>query len=572
MASTPFLELAETVQNMDDAPYRRDKILLCSAYLGSLQTDRDLELSAQFLTEGPFPASSGTRLSVGSRTYSTCAAAFCNIDYEKVFKPCKKALGDAVEAIEKLMANIEDARRKRNPASLTLPEIQSRYEMLYQQSSRRGKQQILRESWASMTPLEIKYFIRIMQSHPLPIHFGSEDMTEALACAFDLPAGRVHYTRMITGSWGRTAILCKNGRIEEATFSPFTPLDLMFPSPFQAHSEFDSSNFVAEEKFNGLRTQVHIKSSQVRLYSPDHGDITQRFPDVVQFFVSLGLPGTVLDGELCSFRNNKLLPFSLIQKRLKSKGSNPDITEKYPVLFIAFDILFDHQKLTLNLPFSERRKLLERRAARYAFPITNQFNIPSRHQIKPLYDQALARGNEGLILKRKDSSYKYGQRDASWLKMEKPPASLQAVIMYAHTDRRKRGRTYSAFTLGIRVDTDDRYEEEFIPIGKARGNLARKVRSRLNRKVKEYAVEKYGPTLGLLPKIVVELEYDDIQVNKRTKANYVLYKPRFSTIRWELAPSDTDSLERVEQLYLDNLEGHQLGQHSTPSFVYQNSN
>src|SRR5699024_9605720 len=118
--------------------------------------------------------------------------------------------------------------------------------------------------------------------------------------------------------------------------------------------------------------------------------------------------------------------------------------------------------------------------------------------------------NEGLILKKKDSTYEYGQRHKSWLKVKKPGGTLITVMMYAHAG----GGYYSDFTLGIRVAEDERYEEEFIPIGKINGGIAQNDIKRINRRIKDLTAEKYGPTLGLIPDIVVELEFDDIQVNK----------------------------------------------------------
>jgi len=70
----------------------------------------------------------------------------------------------------------------------------------------------------------------------------------------------------------------------------------------------------------------------------------------------------------------------------------------------------------------------------------------------------------------------------------------------------------------------------------------------LNRRIKELTVERYGPTVGLRPGIVVELEFDGIQINPRTKAGYTLRFPRFRAIRWDLSPDDADTLADVERL------------------------
>src|SRR5680860_929864 len=105
--SNIFQILAETAQQILETRSTNGKIAICARYFKKLDSDDDLNLAAQFLGEGAFSNISGKRAVVGSRTYSTCAASFCEINYEKVFKPCKTALGSSSEAIEKLMHNID---------------------------------------------------------------------------------------------------------------------------------------------------------------------------------------------------------------------------------------------------------------------------------------------------------------------------------------------------------------------------------------------------------------------------------------------------------------------------------
>jgi DNA ligase-1 len=175
------------------------------------------------------------------------------------------------------------------------------------------------------------------------------------------------------------------------------------------------------------------------------------------------------------------------------------------------------------------------------------------------------------MLKKWGSAYEYGQRRKSWLKVKKPGGSIDTVMMYAHAGSGKRGGTYSDFTLGVRVKEDERYEEEFIPIGKAYGGYTDEELNKLNAKIKELTVGKYGPTLGLLPELVIELEFDDIQVNKRTKANYTLRFPRFRAIRWDLGPNDVDTLKDVERMYQEKIDQHRESQRKEPSFIKPNA-
>ena len=104
-----FEKLAHTAQAIRETRGSNAKIALAAGYFQLLEMDEDLDRAARFLGEGAFSSVSGKRASVGSRTYSTGAAAFCKIDYEAVFKPCKTTTGSASEAIEKLMQNMDAA-------------------------------------------------------------------------------------------------------------------------------------------------------------------------------------------------------------------------------------------------------------------------------------------------------------------------------------------------------------------------------------------------------------------------------------------------------------------------------
>jgi len=566
-----FRKLAETAQQISETRSTNAKVSLCADYFHSLSEDADLNRAAQFLGEGAFSSVSGKRATVGSRTYSTCAAEFCEIDYELVFKPCKTALGSASEAIEKLMNNIEAAREKRNPLECTLAEIEQSYEALYKVSSRADKQDVLWEAWIQMTPVEIKYFIRIMTQGSLRIGFETRSVVSAIAKAFDKEVDDVRYAHMITGSVGRTAVLCKNDNLNEASFKLFHPLSFMLASPIESRSVDSLEHYIAEEKFDGMRSQAHISGQQVELYSRDLNNITHSFPEIVQFFLKRDLPNLVLDGEICVYKEEEILPFQLLQKRMGRKKPGQKVMEKYPVLFIAYDVLYHANRPIFEHTLAERRELLERLSSLHEIPITNQFEVNNHDHVDELFERALAHGNEGLMLKKKNSTYEYGQRRKSWLKVKKPGGTLDTVLMYAHAGSGKRGGYYSDFTLGISVKEDERYEEEFIPIGKAYGGYTDEEMKRLNERIKDLTAEKYGPTLGLIPEIVVELEFDDIQVNKRTKANYTLRLPRFKAIRWDLGPKDADTLKDVEKMYQQKIEKDRLKQDKNPSFIFQKS-
>ncbi len=567
LSNTTFRELCIVIQTIRETRGSNAKISICADYLKKLSDEQDLYLAARFIGEGAFDNISGKRASVGSRTSGLAAAEFCEIDYDHVFKPCRTATGSSSETIEKLMFATPAAREKREPKAFTLPGVETVFQELFEVSSRADKQDILLNTWQKMTPVEIKYFIRMLGQGSLRIGFETRSLVSSIAKAFDKDVEAVRYAQMITGSAGKTALLAKNRRLDEATFKLFHPLSFMLASPIESRSLENLDGYVCEEKFDGMRCQLHANGDKIKLFSRDLNDITKTFPDLVSLFEKKQLPPAVLDGEICVFKENTIQPFQLLQKRMGVKKPGKKVLEQYPVLFIAYDLLYNGKRPIFDETLSERRSQLLKLSEIHEIPVARQFPVNDREHLEKLFEQALAHGNEGLMLKKSSSRYEYGQRKKSWLKVKKPGGTFDTVMMYAHAGSGKRGGTYSDFTLGISVKHDGRYEEEFIPIGKAYGGYTDEELKRMNKMIKELTVEKYGPTLGLLPQLVIEIEFDDIQVNKRTKAGYTLRFPRFKAIRWDLGPDDADTLKDVEKAYRKKMEANRTSQDHNPSFM-----
>jgi DNA ligase 1 len=561
-----FHLLCETIQEIREIRGSIHKISVCIRYLKSLESDKYLELAAQFMGEGAFSSKSGKKASIGSRTVGLAASRFCEIDYDLVFKPSRTATGSNSETIGRLMENIPAAIEKRDPACLSLIEVQDYFERLRKASSRAQKEEILHEMWSKMTPVEIKYSIRMLGQGSLRIGFETKSLVSAIGKAFECDREEIRYAHMITGSIGKTAVLAKHNKLDEASFKLFHPLSFMLASPLENRSVVNFEEYLAEEKFDGMRAQIHADRENVKIFSRDLNDITPSFPDIAEFFLKRNAPPVVLDGEICGFKENSIMPFQMLQKRMGLKKPGKKILREVPVLFVAYDLLYLKNEPVFERLLIERRGMLEKIADEFEIPTTTQYEISEGADIDILFDRALKHGNEGLMLKKKESRYEYGQRGKSWLKVKKPGGSFDTVIMYAHAGSGKRGGLYSDFTLGISVLDDERYEEEFIPIGKAYGGYSNDELKMLNNKIKELTIEKYGPTLGLVPGIVIEIEFDDIRLNKRTKAGYTLRFPRFRRIRWDLAPSDVNTLRDVESYFNEKMNMKRTSQQSNPSF------
>lgn len=566
-----FREFAEIAFQIRRTRGSNAKIKCAAAYFRSLDSERNLYLAAQYLGEGAFSHASDRRIAIGGGTIGRLAANFCEIDYELVFRACRTATGSTSETVEKLLSNIPLAQEKMRPGRLTLEDIDAYCKDLSGARGRTSKQEILASSWRQMTPLEVKFFLRIIRRGSLRIGFERKSVTSAIAKAFSSPLKDVRYAVMLTGSVGRAAVLAARERLDEARFQLLQPVSFMLAAPIDSRAVTDMSQYVVEEKLDGMRCQAHLTNDAILLFSRDLNDVTCSFPEVQGMLGSSLLTNVVLDGELCVFHDQTIQAFQRLQKRMGVKRPPQELIEEHPVIYVAFDVLFANDKPLFDHSLEKRREVLERLARTHDLPMTVQYTIDNDQDVETLFERALRHGNEGLILKKRSSTYEYGHRGSSWLKVKRPGGSIDTVLIYAHAGSGKRGGTYSDFTLGIFVGDDERYEQEFIPIGKAYGGYTDDELKRLNDALRPLVRERYGPTLALDPQIVIELEYDSIQVNARTKANYTLRLPRFRAIRWDRDARSVNTLRDVERLYRAQAERAREAQGSHPAIAVPTS-
>lgn len=536
-------------------------------YLASLESDEDVQIVAHVLGEGAFPSKKG-KSAVGPRTIALLASEFCEIEYERVFKPCRLATGASSEAIRKLFEYLPEARDKCKPKHLHVQQVEQIYKNLSLYSGKKDKRRLLFDTWSKMTPLEVKYFTRIVSSEALGAGIDTADVVRAIANGFNKNPVDVRYAHLLTGNLGLTAVLAKHNRLDQARFRPFHPLPFMHANTAKNISFTTTNNYVVEEHLDGMRCQIHISGNKVELYARNRNVVTHHFPEIAAFFAQLNLPDTVLDGAICVVRNNTILPLQWLQKRTEVTTPSKELMAQYPVRFIAFDLLCLGGKPLFAQPLSSRRAALEDLANQFRLSITSQEKIETQQNLKRWYQRALAHGNNGIILKPTTSPYNpFGKRSSSWVLVKKPAGLLNVVIMYVHTNNKPQDRTYFECTLGISVQLDERFEEEYIPIGKTHLGCSGKEWNLLSKQFKELTQERFGSTLRLTPSIVVELEYDYIRINNRTKAGFSLHNPFVKTIRWELAPNSVHTLRDVEQRYKEHLRQKRAQQENLPAFL-----
>ena len=150
----------------------------------------------------------------------------------------------------------------------------------------------------------------------------------------------------------------------ESVLSPgVTSDDLSKPYPFYLASPFEGEPFdltgwQVEWKWDGIRAQVVKRAGQLHVWSRGEELITDRFPEILDAVRSLP-DGTVLDGEIVAFRDDRPLPFSALQQRIGRQKQVARKARDVPVVFMAYDVLEREGVDVRSEPLSIRRPMLE---------------------------------------------------------------------------------------------------------------------------------------------------------------------------------------------------------------------
>src|SRR5581483_10920041 len=211
--------------------------------------------------------------------------------------------------------------------------------------------------------------------------------------------------------------------------------------------------FWAEDKLDGIRAQVHKSGERIAIYTRTMDRTDESFPDVVA--VVAKLPGDfLLDGELVPWRDGCVLPFAHIQKRLGRKVLSSRILRENPCAFIAFDILYRDGELLMDKPLRQRREALMALANRTgmaevkgghcadpssatlsseppALLTTDVTPVSTAAEIVAAFEAAMARRNEGIVLKDPESIYSPGRRGQMWLKLKTHLPTFDCVVTAA---------------------------------------------------------------------------------------------------------------------------------------------
>lgn len=298
-----------------------------------------------------------------------------------------------------------------------------------------------------------------------------------------------------------------------------------------------------EWKLDGVRIQVHRNGADVAVFTRTLDPITERVPEVVEAVLALPVRSVVLDGEAIALRaDGRPRPFQQTASRAASRGDVSRLRQEVPLTPFFFDVLHLDGTHLVEAAGSERYAAIE--------PILPpNLWVPRRvtgdvEQARACYDESVARGHEGVVVKALQSPYEAGRRGAGWLKV-KPRHTLDLVVLAAEWGHGRRQGRLSNLHLGAR----DPATGGFVMLGKTFKGLTDAMLEWQTCRFLELETSRDRATVQLQPELVVEIAFDGIQTSSRYPGGMALRFARVLRYRPDKGPAEADTVETVRTLH-----------------------
>jgi DNA ligase-1 len=521
-----------------------EKLAALGAYFQRLD-EPDLAIAARLFAGVPFPRTDERVLAVGWRALLDAVMARSG------------ASGDEVEASYQRHADLGDVAAEvtersatpPKPPPLTLGDVAESFDRIAAARGVAPKAELLETLLARAEPTEIRYLVKIM-SGETRIGLREGLLEDAIARAFGRDREAVGRAHMLDGDIGATAVRAKNGTLDEARFVHFAPIGMMLATPVLDLAEIEKRfppPYVVEDKYDGVRAQVHKDGDRVELYSRTFDRVTTRFPELVQPLRAI--PGTfVLDAEVLALDpSGRAIPFTRFQTRLGRRVVSDELLRELPATLVVFDLLERDGRPLLDEPLAERQAVLAALPLRAPLVFARSAEIAATGEalvaaLDKEFAAARERGNEGLMVKDPRSPYRPGRRGMEWLKVKRALRTLDVVVTAVEWGHGKRRAVLSDYTFAVRDG------ERLLNVGKAYSGLTDKEIAELTEYFKARTLKDFGRVRLVEPDTVIEVAFDQVQRSARHTSGFALRFPRIVRLRPDKPVSEIDTLDTVRAI------------------------
>jgi len=546
-----FRALAELCERLEAITKRNLMIAMAADFLRQLNED-EVEPAISMILGRSFPKWDQRNLDVSWSTLVTVIRRLTGIDW-KSFSSILKDQGDIGSTVE-MVFQTNKIRKQTTllDKPLTILEVRRILETMAEtsgQGSRERKERLIEALIGKANALEAKYIVKVIIGE-MRIGFQEGLMEAAVSKAFNIPLKIVQSASLLTGDIGEVAQICKREgregilRIGFTIFKPVKPmLAQMAEDPAEALKEHGGRT-AFEYKLDGARIQIHKQKEEVKIFSRRLTDITESLPDVMQkIHDNMKTDECILEGEVIAVGGDSHpLPFQHLMRRFRRVHEIDRMTEQIPVKLYLFDMLYADGESLIDQPYVKRRERLTEIAG--GIPLTSQIVTDDQEQANKFLRRATDEGHEGLVAKRIGSPYAPGVRGKHWFKIKETLEPLDLVIVAAEYGYGRRHGWLSDYYLGARNG-----RQGFAIVGKTFKGLTDQEIVEMTRRLKEIAIEEKGHKVTVLPRIVVEVAYNEIQRSPRYKSGMALRFARITRIRDDKTPDEADTIEMARRIY-----------------------
>ena len=587
---TKFAPLASLAEELSCEPGRLKKRAAIAAALRTVNETGGSEDAGWFclyLAGQPFAEADPRKLNAGGalltkavKEVSGCTDAALTAAYRRH--------GDLGAAAEEVWASHDPE------APILLPQVAEAFAAMATARTTAQRAALVEGLLRHATPLEAKYLLKLMLGD-MRIGVKQSLVEEAIAVAARADVAAVRHAVMLEADLAAAVQRAFAGTLGEALMRLFHPLGFMLASPVETPEEAVARftepaiappdvpvavgvHAFLEDKYDGMRAQLHCgdaaQPGRVAIFSRNREDITHSFPEIAEAFAGVREP-LILDGELLGweFATQQALPFSILGQRIGLKRVDDAMRRQIPVVFMAFDLLYEKDELLLPLPLRERRARLETMTARIAAQTVSPMDavaaqgglfaalepaaapvqrlllspaklVESAEEIEQAYADARSRANEGVMLKAAGSAYQPGRRGLAWVKLKRELATLDVVITGAEFGHGRRAGLLSDYTFAVRGPGGD-----LLNVGKAYSGVTDAEIAELTAWLQAHTLEDFGHYRTVEPLRVLEVAFNNVMRSDRHSSGFALRFPRILRVRDDKPVAEIDTLEQIEAIY-----------------------
>jgi DNA ligase 1 len=577
--SMEFANLARTFEELERTSSRLSLIELVTQLFRSIEQPEEIQQVCYLMQGRVAPFYEALEMGMAEKSVTKAIALAFHSTPEQIEALYGK-LGDLGLVAEQVRNETEDA-----PAALSIDDVFEELRAIAHITGRgaiESKSARLVSLLRQVDSVSARYVVRILLGN-LRMGIGDATVLDALAKARWNDAKK---RKLLEGAYHKISDLGLIARTlwehpeEEEAQRVIAAMDIQVGKP--VHSQLAErlptaeaiiakmGTVVAQYKYDGLRAQIHKHGEHVTIFSRNLEDQSHMFPELIEGTrKQIKAESVILDAEALAYNatSEEFLPFQETTRRRRKHGIEA-LAEQLPLKAFVFDILYKDGVSLLDTPLLERLKILEETLqVDETLMRTASHTESDAHTLIILFDEAISKGLEGLVVKKPESRYEAGARNFNWVKLKRHSAgalgdTIDCVLLGYLFGRGKR----AAFGAGsLLVGLYDPERDLFVTVTKIGTGLSDEQWGSIRERTRGLEVDHrparvsslIEPSVWVEPQLVLEVLADEITRSPIHTAGkvgagpgYALRFPRLISFREaDKKPEDATTVQELIELY-----------------------